>query len=293
MTHQKPPFDPPAGPTPEEISARLEALLKRTHELRRAQAKRRTDGPPDEGPTWPPSDRDMAAVEVLDVPASRSGGPLFTPPLAGAAPSAQEDTPHAEAATRPQPMDERPDWSTLRLRDAPPDAPAIKTPRWVWPVLVVLVVALAAESAYLVWTAPWAVAPVSAVTAAPVDSRVEPAAVPPAAEPPAAAPAEPPQPSAASAAQPAIPTPSGTPDAVAATSATTGAVLIESDPPGAVVTMEGRERGVTPLTIGRLRPGRHDVTVVRPGLGRLDLKVDVEAGRTTRLDASGRPPAQR
>lgn len=262
MTDENRRFNPPAGPTPEEISARLEALLKRTHELRRAQATARPGGQPDEGPTWPPSDRDLAAVEVLDVPAARDGAPLTA-------------VPRAETAPEPPPG-ERPDWSTLRLREAPPATPSTKTPAWVWPVIAALVLALGIETAYLLWTAPWTVPAVPAV-----------AAVADAPAPPAVAPAE-------NFANPQVPERAEPESAPApGPSATTGAVRIESDPPGAIVTMEGRERGATPLTIDQLRPGRHDVIVVRPGQGRLELKVDVSAGQTTRLDASGRPPAQR
>ena len=275
MTDDKRRFDPPAGPTPEEISARLEALLKRTHELRRAQAAPRPGGQPDDGPTWPPSDRDMATVEVLDGPTARDGVSLSAPAVAESAPV--------------PPTVGRPDWSTLRMRETPPPAPSTKTPVWVWPVIAALILALGLETAYLLWTAPWAVPAVPAAAAAavspatPDDSpaetqgprRFEPSPLP------ALAPDA---------------TPGGAisdTESVPAPSATTGAVRIESDPPGAVVTMEGRERGVTPITIGQLRPGRHDVIVVTPGQGRLDLKVDVSAGQTTRLDASGGPSVRR
>lgn len=61
-------------------------------------------------------------------------------------------------------------------------------------------------------------------------------------------------------------------------SATLGAVSIESTPAGLQVTMEGRERGVTPITIGRLKPGRHDVLV-----GGLARQVDVTANAVATL----------
>ena len=147
------------------------------------------------------------------------------------------------------------------------------------------------ETAYLLWTAPWAVPAVPAVAAAA-------AAVSPATPDDSPAETQGPrrfEPSPLPALAPEA-TPGGAisdTESVPAPSATTGAVRIESDPPGAVVTMEGRERGVTPITIGQLRPGRHDVIVVTPGQGRLDLKVDVSAGQTTRLDASGGQPVRR
>ena len=61
-------------------------------------------------------------------------------------------------------------------------------------------------------------------------------------------------------------------------SATTGGVVIESTPPGLPVTMGGRPRGVTPVTIGQMRPGRHDVLVGGPA-----RQVDVIAGEVTTL----------
>ena len=42
--------------------------------------------------------------------------------------------------------------------------------------------------------------------------------------------------------------------------------------------MGGRPRGVTPLTLGKIAPGRHDVLV-----GSSALKVDVTAGEVATL----------
>jgi PEGA domain len=61
-------------------------------------------------------------------------------------------------------------------------------------------------------------------------------------------------------------------------SATTGAVTIESTTPGLPVTMGGRSRGVTPLTLGKIPPGRHDVLV-----GGMPLRVDVKPGEVATL----------
>ena len=48
-------------------------------------------------------------------------------------------------------------------------------------------------------------------------------------------------------------------------------MTIESTPPGLPVTMGGRPRGVTPLTLGKITPGRHDVLVgTRSAAGRRD-----------------------
>ena len=144
MTEPERPADAPSSPTPEEISARLEALLKRTHALR---AKQAANPPSPLTITWPPHDGELDHYDVVDVPE---------------------------------------------------------------------------------------------------DDRMQPAARATAATPPP--------------------------------SATLGGVSIESTPSGLPVTMEGRERGVTPITIGRLKPGRHDVLV-----GGLARKVDVTAGSVTTL----------
>lgn len=64
-------------------------------------------------------------------------------------------------------------------------------------------------------------------------------------------------------------------------SATTGAVSIESTPAGLPVTMGGRPRGVTPLMLGQVQPGRHDVLV-----GGAARRVDVLAGEVTTLRVS-------
>ena len=64
----------------------------------------------------------------------------------------------------------------------------------------------------------------------------------------------------------------------ATVSDTTGAIDIDSTPTGLPVTMGGRPRGVTPLTVGQVKPGRHDVMV-----GGLLRQVDVRAGQVTTL----------
>jgi hypothetical protein len=261
----------PTGPTPEEISARLEALLKRTHALRQAQAT--TDASaPDGGTAWPPPDVDLAAVDVVDVPDTAES---------------------AEVAAFTSEFG-RPDWSSLRLREPVVETPG--TPAWVWLVIAALVTALGLESAYLLRTAPWALAAADATAPSlalridgasslqvrvndegprplPLERTVdggdlrlaiETATAPAVATPPARR-------------DPALSAPTAI-----ATPATVGSVLIETTPPGAVVVMEGRERGVTPLTIGQLRPGRHDVVVAGTGWRRA-LKVDVTAGQTAHL----------
>lgn len=86
------------------------------------------------------------------------------------------------------------------------------------------------------------------------------------------------------AATPATRPASGSPVSAPAPTASTGTVVIESTPPGLAVTMEGRPRGVTPLTIGNLKPGRHDVLI-----GGMARRVSVSAGQISRLSISRQP----
>lgn len=333
MTDHTPTPDRATGPTPEEISARLEVLLKRTHALR--QARRISDASPDGAPTWPPSDHDLAAVEVVDVPvtsmmrgdaARPSGdGTASQPardPAAPRDPVAGDDrgvgqqggraAPASTPAVAPSTADRDlggPDWSAVHLRDASMEAPG--TPAWISLVIAALVVALGAETAYLLHTRPWAAGAAAADTQVPVSLRIEgytgarvrvndepPRSLPldhttngeairltilaPGASPSVPAASSSSSSSASQGAVDAGPDPLAAADAV---TATTGAVYIESTPAGAIVTMEGRERGPTPITIPRLRPGRHDVMLTGPR-GRRALKVNVRAGQITRLDAS-------
>jgi hypothetical protein len=62
--------------------------------------------------------------------------------------------------------------------------------------------------------------------------------------------------------------------------ATTGSIDVRSDPPGAAVTVAGRQRGVTPVTVTDLGPGIHDVLLNYGGRSRIE-RVAVSAGRTS------------
>lgn len=299
-----------AGPTPEEISARLEALLERTQALRETQRVREHGVPL----PWPPPDGELDALELVDVPAQAPRRP--EPSAAPAAPTsgtgAGESAVPAQAGSASASAFERPDWTNLRLRDPLPAQP--RTPGWLWLLVAGLIVALGLETAYLLHTAPWA-NPTDLSTSTLTlegDARLRARIDDGAAEPlPVAREvaaggqvrvmlelAETAGPTSAAAdADAAAPDTMGSPGgaATAATgagagapairSAATGSVLIETTPPGALVTMEGRERGRTPLTIDGLRPGRHDV-LVAGAAGIAARKVDVVAGQTTRLDAS-------
>ena len=325
-----PPQPSPGAPTPEDISARLEALLKRTHSLRAERAAGAAAGM-----TWPPPDRELDHYEVVD---ATDGTPAATTDAPARAAAADSPDPEDDAAavvatparplTAPSPRDggdpasgfARPDWAELRLRGYTDERPRRST--WPWVVAALLATLAVAEGIYI-WqlrTAHGAPAegrlrvdgPAGAevrvngevVGTAPVDQALAAGAYSveirqhgasaraddvimglgrtvllvtptPGVDADTPAPA-----SAGPAPDASAPTPSAPvqlPADVALT-VTTGAVVIESTPPGMPVTMEGRPRGVTPVTIGDLKPGRHDVMV-----GRLFRQVDVRANEATTL----------
>ena len=65
----------------------------------------------------------------------------------------------------------------------------------------------------------------------------------------------------------------------------TGSLAVTSEPPGARVTVDGKPRGVTPITIASLRAGAHKV-VIDSGEGTVRRDVKIVAGRETALDES-------
>lgn len=324
MTEPERPADAPSSPTPEEISARLEALLKRTHALR---AKQAANPPSPLTITWPPHDGELDHYDVVDVPEDdrmQSAAPAATTTPVPAVAAPQETNRDPE---RPESF-ARPDWSELRLRSAQDDPP--RTPRGLLLLMLLLALATLAQAVYI-WSTPRAGARGEArlrvdgpdgamvrvngqpIGPAPIDHVLAPGdydievarggstarasrvsigvgrtvmilspadatraeTAPPAAPPPAITPA-PAQPARPAVTAPVSPNPAAT--APAAVSATLGGALIESTPSGLPVTMEGRARGVTPITIGQLKPGRHDVLV-----GGLPRKVDIAAGSVTTL----------
>jgi hypothetical protein len=68
----------------------------------------------------------------------------------------------------------------------------------------------------------------------------------------------------------------------------TGGLSVTSDPAGSAVTVDGTPRGQTPLTIGDLTPGRHDV-LVRGANTTYQRSVQVEGGATAALVVGGAP----
>jgi hypothetical protein len=320
VTEPERPAAAPAGnPTPEEISARLEALLKRTHTLRAQRAAPGAAGG-SLGMTWPPPDRELDGYDVVDTdnghtaPPSQASEPIAAPGVT--ARTADSDP------VRTTSDFSRPDWSELRLR-APGDDQGARA-NWLWALTLVLAVTSVGQAAYIWYlhtTRPAAIsgrirvdAPEGAevrvngqaVGIAPVDHALEPggydievvqqdgtvkaddvvvglgrtvvlivpngssvatqaaASGQPQTATPGRAPASP------RGAAPSSPPPG------APVSPTMGAVVIETVPAGLPVTMGGRARGVTPVTIGMIRPGRHDVMI-----GTAFRQVDVRANEVT------------
>ncbi|HVJ27388.1 MAG TPA: PEGA domain-containing protein, partial [Vicinamibacterales bacterium] len=66
-------------------------------------------------------------------------------------------------------------------------------------------------------------------------------------------------------------------------STTTGGLVIESQPSGAKVTLDGKEVGVTPLTLEAIKPGRHQV-VVTSGGALVQRSIRIEAGKQATLN---------
>ncbi len=69
-----------------------------------------------------------------------------------------------------------------------------------------------------------------------------------------------------------------------------GHLEVRTEPPGATVTIAGQRRGVTPLTISDLPPGRHTV-LLESSAGSVRRTVQVDPGVTASLVADLAPPA--
>ena len=61
-----------------------------------------------------------------------------------------------------------------------------------------------------------------------------------------------------------------------------GQLLVRTEPSGARISIDGQSRGVSPMTIGDLEPGEHEV-VLESDLGSVRQKVLIEAGATASL----------
>lgn len=135
-----------SSPTPEEISARLEALLKRTHALRAQQPPVPSGGPLTI--TWPPPDRELDRYDVVDVPHASPVKAAADLEVASSTPS-----PEPVAAREAAPVDapaadfSKPDWSELRLRTLPDESP--RASRWGWLLTVALALATLGQAGYI------------------------------------------------------------------------------------------------------------------------------------------------
>jgi FtsP/CotA-like multicopper oxidase with cupredoxin domain len=68
-----------------------------------------------------------------------------------------------------------------------------------------------------------------------------------------------------------------------------GAIKVTSDPKGATVTLDGIVKGVTPLKIKDVAPGKHTVVISMDNFYPKQRVVKVESGETTRIDVRLRP----
>ena len=68
--------------------------------------------------------------------------------------------------------------------------------------------------------------------------------------------------------------------------ATTGSLVIESRPPGARVFLDGRDVGVTPLSIADVPPGQHRIRIEMTGFNPWVTTTEIKAGAHSRVAAS-------
>jgi len=54
-----------------------------------------------------------------------------------------------------------------------------------------------------------------------------------------------------------------------------GSLIVKTSPPGAVIFVDGKQRGITPLTIGELRSGGHQIKAVKEGYKDLVQQLEV------------------
>ena len=86
------------------------------------------------------------------------------------------------------------------------------------------------------------------------------------------------------------PVPEGAPLPPSGPTVSTGSVWIESSPAGASVRFDAREHaGPTPVEIGMVEPGGHDVLLSLEGHAPWRAHIEVVAGRRTALSATLRP----
>ena len=63
-------------------------------------------------------------------------------------------------------------------------------------------------------------------------------------------------------------------------------ISIETRPPGGRVHLDGRDVGVTPITLSPVTPGSHKLEILLPGYRTWSTTLTVEAGQRRRVTAS-------
>lgn len=160
------------------------------------------------------------------------------------------------AADVPPPPRRRPASSTADQPRAPilpvPPRRLLKRTRTHWVMAALAALALG-EGVYIAWKiAPAPRAGVAAVNPAPVSDTADRAST----------------------------TGKAAPPGITDSKGTTGqsaSLAIRSHPPGARVWIDGRPRGQTPLTVGQLSPGQHEL-ILQGAAGRVQQRVDLEPG---------------
>lgn len=59
-----------------------------------------------------------------------------------------------------------------------------------------------------------------------------------------------------------------------------GTLVVNTTPPGANISVDGKESGISPVTLENLVPGNHTVTIVKDGYVTADQQVTIAAGTT-------------
>ena len=85
---------------------------------------------------------------------------------------------------------------------------------------------------------------------------------------------------------PVPPKPAGAPPAAPTPVVVATSLSIETRPPGARVRVDGRDVGVTPLTVSPLSPGSHRLELQLPGYRLWSSTLTLTAGQRRRLTAS-------
>jgi PEGA domain-containing protein len=78
-------------------------------------------------------------------------------------------------------------------------------------------------------------------------------------------------------------TPQRRPEPAAVTRKPVGTLSVTSTPPGARVVVDGKPRGVTPLELSDVSPGRHEVAL-KSDAGEVRRTIAVAAGKTVTID---------